>query len=202
MTDLEVQALIVILGPLIVLLGLFLLLVKRYKKVGVNEALVISGGKHMLVEPGTGERKVIGTRIVTGRGAFVMPLIERAERISLEVLRVPLDARKVLTGQREALAVEGIAQVKIRSGEASIRTAAEHFLSKSSAEIAEIVAEVLESRLRSVVGAITAEAIHHSLDGFSRQMAEAAAADLAGMGMELISLSIKDVSAPGRGQNL
>src|ERR1041385_4910822 len=58
-----------------------------YKKVGPNEALVIAGGKGEWITDERGERHRIGFRIVKGGGTLVNPLTERAEVLSLELVR-------------------------------------------------------------------------------------------------------------------
>ncbi len=194
MKDLDPLLLFAIFLPAVLFFALILLIASRFKKVGVHEALVISGGRQIM-DPETGERTVVGTRVATARGTFVMPLIECAERLSLEVLRVPIEADKVLASDRRALAVAGVAQVKVPADEASIRSAAEHFLSKRPEEVAAIVAEVIDGHLRAIADATAVEAIQQSLPELSRRLAEAVAPDLARMGLELISCSIKDVRA-------
>ena len=69
-----------------VLFIVLLFIAGRYQKVGPNEALVISGRGTFRVDPSSGRKERIGYRIVKGGGTVVWPVLERAERLSLEVM--------------------------------------------------------------------------------------------------------------------
>src|SRR5262249_21591151 len=63
------------------------MVVKRYTKVGPNEVLVISGRRHRYIDPDNVER-VRGFRIVKGGGTFVVPVVEKVDILSLELLTI------------------------------------------------------------------------------------------------------------------
>ena len=92
--------LLILIGAVVVVLAIIIIgLAKQYKKVGPNEVLIISGGrKHSVVEP-DGTKRQIGYRMHIGGGTFVMPLIERAEILPLEVITVTIKTPEVLTAQ-------------------------------------------------------------------------------------------------------
>ncbi|HEC83232.1 MAG TPA: flotillin, partial [Firmicutes bacterium] len=98
---------------------------RQYRKVGPNEVLIVSGGlKRTVVEP-DGTRKKIGYRTHIGGGTFVLPLIERAEVLPLEVFTVEVKTSEVLTSQGIPIAIEGTSQVRVKTDDHSIRLAAE-----------------------------------------------------------------------------
>src|SRR3954468_18563201 len=78
----------------------------RYRKVGPNEALIISGGR--------GERGR-GYRIRRGGGTFVVPFLEEAKTLSLEVMTIHVHTPEVYTLHGVPVQVDGIAQIKIDS---------------------------------------------------------------------------------------
>src|SRR3954471_3350330 len=57
----------------------------RYVLVGPNEVLVVSGRKRRILDPDKTTRTV-GYRIIKGGGAFVWPVVEKAQRLSLELM--------------------------------------------------------------------------------------------------------------------
>ena len=64
---------------------LLIAIAKRYKKVGPNEVMIISGRKHSLRNT-DGSVEETGFRIRKGGGAFIWPLFERVDLLSLEVM--------------------------------------------------------------------------------------------------------------------
>lgn len=104
----------------IVFFLLLLAVAKRYRKVGPNQVMIISGGRHRLRAEGAAE--VTGFRIRKGGGAFIWPLIERVDMLSLEVMTLDFTTPEVYTKPGVPIVVDGVAQVKIKGDEGSIRT--------------------------------------------------------------------------------
>ncbi|MBI4788316.1 MAG: flotillin family protein [Chloroflexi bacterium] len=176
-----------------VLFVVLLFIASRYQKVGPNEALIISGRGQMRVDPTTGQKERVGYRIVKGGGTVVWPVVERAERLSLEVMTLEVETPRVYSSQGVALTVDGIAQVKVRSDEISIATSAEQFLSKSTEEIKQVALQTLEGHLRGIVGTLSVEEIYKDRDRFAQRVQEVSAGDMANMGLGIISFTIKDI---------
>ena len=78
-----------------------------------------------------GATEATGFRIKKGGGAFIFPLLERVDVLSLEVMTLDITTPEVYTKPGVPIVVDGVAQVKISGDEASIRTAAEQFLGKT-----------------------------------------------------------------------
>ena len=100
--------------------------------------------------PETGE--IEPYRIVKGGRAFIWPVLERVDLLSLEIMTIEVITDDVYTSQGVAITLEGVAQIKIASDDVSIRTAAERFLSKSRAEIINVAHETLAGHLRAIIG--------------------------------------------------
>jgi flotillin len=176
-----------------VLFIVLLFIAGRYQKVGPNEALIISGRGTTRADPTTGRKERVGYRIVKGGGTIVWPVLERAERLSLEVMTLEVDTPRVYSSQGVAITVDGIAQVKVKSDEVSIATAAEQFLSKSTDEIKQVALQTLEGHLRGIVGTLTVEEIYKDRDRFAQRVQEVSAGDMANMGLGIVSFTIKDI---------
>jgi flotillin len=183
LTVLIVSGLLVIV--LFILLSVF---VGRYVKVGPDEALIVSGRRKKL-----SSGQVVGFRIVRGGATFVWPVLEIAKTMSLRIM--PLDVNSsAYTSQGVQVTVDGIAQVKIDSSQEAIATAAEQFLSLKEDEIKRIATQTLEGHLRSIVGNLTVEEINQNRDAFAQKVQELAAADLANMGLRIISFTIREIN--------
>ncbi len=170
-----------------------LLYASRYRKVGPNEVLVISGRRHRLALP-SGETTQVGFRICKGGGAFVIPIIERYDTLSLELLTLGVGTKdEVYTIEGVPVLVDGVAQVKVRGDDVSIGTAAEQFLSKGQEEIARVATQTLEGHLRAILGTMTVEEIYKNRDLFSNRVQDVAATDLANMGLQIVSFTLKDI---------
>src|SRR5438309_12015484 len=101
-----VVALVVVVLVLIQTVGRLL------RKVGPNQALIVYGAG--------------GTRVITGGSHFVIPLYQRAQEFPLELMSFDVaPPQDLYTSQGVAVNVEAVTQIKVRSDEQSIKTAAE-----------------------------------------------------------------------------
>jgi len=165
----------------------------RYKKVGPNEVMVISGRKFTVSDPQSGQRASRSFRVVKGGGAFILPVLERVDDLSLEIMTIDVITPKVYTVHGVPVTVDGVAQVKIGSDDVSIITAAEQFLSKKSDQIKNIALQTLEGHLRGILGTLTVEEIYKDRDKFAQRVQEVSALDLRNMGLVIISFTIKNI---------
>ncbi len=165
----------------------------RYKKVGPNEVLVISGQNYNVVDNQTGQRSRRSFKIVRGGGAFIWPVVERVDILSLELITIDVLTPKVYTAQGVPVTVDGVAQIKIGSDDVSIVTAAEQFLSKKTDQIKNIALQTLEGHLRGILGNLTVEEIYKDRDKFAQRVQEVSALDLRNMGLVIISFTVKNI---------
>ncbi|MSU28189.1 MAG: flotillin family protein [Pedosphaera sp.] len=173
----------------LIIFGLF---ASRYHKVGPNEVLVASGRKHKNLDP-DGVTRVRGFRIKKGGGTFVWPVFEKVDIISLELMTIDVQTPEVYTSKGVPVKVDGVAQVKIKGDDVSIATAAEQFLSKSTDEIKNVAMQTLEGHLRAILGTMTVEEIYQNRDAFASKVQEVAAGDMANMGLQIVSFTIRDI---------
>jgi len=187
------EAILVAVGMLFVLLVLAGFYASRYKKVGPNQVLVVSGRRRAYVHPVSGQKEVVGFRVVKGGGTFILPVLERVDILSMEILTIEVEVRSVYTVQGVPVHVDGVAQIKIRGDDASIYTAAEQFLSKGPEGIVYVAHETLAGHLRAILGMLTVEEIYKDRDAFAQKVLEVSGGDLANMGLEIVSFVIKDI---------
>jgi flotillin len=183
---------LVIGGIVVVFFMLIFAVARRYKKVGPNQVMVISGRKYKVRQP-DGNIETIGYRVRRGGGAFIVPLFEKVDILSLEVITLDIITPEAYTKPGVPLIVEGVAQVKIKGDETSIRTAAEQFLGKTTDDIKHVALQTVEGHLRAIVGTMTVEDIYKNRDQFSSSVQEVAVGDLANMGLQIVSFTLRDI---------
>jgi flotillin len=180
-------------GSVVFLLFVFMwLYARRYVKVGPNEVLVISGRRRHVREA-DGSVSTVGFRITKGGGAFVWPLVEKYDILSLELMTIDVKTPEVYTLTGVPIIVDGVAQTKVKGDDVSISTAAEQFLSMRQEQIMNIATQTLEGHLRAIVGTMTVEDIYKNRDAFAQSVQEVAAGDLANMGLTIVSFTLRDI---------
>ncbi len=169
-------------AAIVVVLLLLVVLIKRYQKVGPNEAMIVSGAFTKGVP-----------KVVTGGGAFVWPGIQKAEILSLEVITIDVRTPEVYTEKGVPVIVDGIAQIKVHATDQSIRTAGEQFLGRGRNEIMNVAKQTLEGHLRAILGQMEVEDIYKNRDLFAQKVQETSATDFAKMGLEIVSFTLRDI---------
>src|ERR1700730_16903113 len=150
------------------------------RKVGPNQAVIVYGAG--------------GTKVITGGSHFVVPLYQRAQDFSLALMSFDVAPQQSLsTTQGVAMNVEAVTQIKVRSDQESIRTAAEQFLSKTQDDRENLIRLVMEGHLRGIVGQLTVEDLVKDLESVGAKMLRTVSSDMDKMGLEVISFTIKDV---------
>jgi flotillin len=185
----------IVVGTVSILLVFFFFLAiwaSRYTKVGPNQVLIISGRKRKIVDP-DGTTREVGFRLVKGGGRFVLPVIEKVDILSLELLTIDVQTPEVYTSKGVPVKVDGVAQTKVKGDDISISTAAEQFLSKSVDDVKNIAMQTLEGHLRAILGTMTVEEIYQNRDAFAAKVQEVAAGDMANMGLTIVSFTIRDI---------
>src|SRR5204862_5819643 len=161
-------------------------------KVGPNEVLVVSGRKNRYADP-DGTVRMRGFRIVKGGGTFVIPVVEKIDVLSLELLTIDVQTPEVYTSKVVPVKEDGVAQIKVNGDDISIATASEQFLSKGTEDIKNIARQTLEGHLRAILGTMTVEEIYQNRDAFASKVQEVAAGDMANMGLQIVSFTIRDI---------
>src|SRR5213082_215688 len=169
-----VVALVIVVFVLLQVVGRLL------RKVGPNQALIVYGAG--------------GTKVITGGSHFVVPLYQRAQDFSLELMSFDVaPSQDLYTTQGVAVNVEAVTQIKVRSDEESVKTAAEQFLSKPQDVRENLIRLVMEGHLRGIVGQLTVEDLVKDPENVGSKMLKTVTPDMDKMGLEVISFTIKDV---------
>lgn len=175
-----------------IVLAFLLVFITKYRTAGPDEALIITGSylgsKNVHVDESGNKIKII-----RGGGAFILPVFQQAEPLSLLSSKLEVSTPEVYTEQGVPVMADGTAIIKIGGSIEEIATAAEQFLGKPKEERENEAREVLEGHLRSILGSMTVEEIYKNRDKFSQEVQRVASQDLAKMGLVIVSFTIKDV---------
>jgi flotillin len=172
---------IIIVGlAVIAMLALLIALGRMFRKVGPNQAIIVYGFRK--------------PRIIKAGAAVIFPVVETYRELSLELMSFDVAPQQDLyTKQGVAVTVEAVAQIKVRSDEESILTAAEQFLSKSPDQREGLIRLVMEGHLRGIIGQLTVEQIVKEPEMVAERMRSTCMDDMSKMGLEVVSFTIREV---------
>ncbi|XP_071948100.1 flotillin-1-like isoform X1 [Antedon mediterranea] len=153
-----------------------------FEACGPNEAIVVSGCCHTTPE------------MIVGGRAFVWPVIQQMQRLSLNTMTLSISTDNVYTRLGVPISVTGVAQVKVQGqNQEMLKAACQQFLGKSENEIEQVAMETLEGHQRAIMGTMTVEEIYKDRKKFSKNVFEVASSDLVNMGVSVVSYTLKDV---------
>jgi flotillin len=177
---------------LLVLLSLVMgvwLIGRNYIKVSPNTVAVLSGRRRKL-----SDGRFVGYRMVKGGAALRIPVLEKVEYLSLNVMTIGLEIRRAYTIKGVPVSVKAVANVKVRSDDLSLQAAAERFLGMTHEQIQRVIFQTLEGHLRSILGTLTVEEVNSDRTSFAQKLTSEAAVDLEKMGIGVDVLTIQEIS--------
>lgn len=175
-----------------------------YKKAPPTQAIVVTG--FGLSRP----------KVVCGRGVFVLPIVQRADRLNMRLLKIDVKTPEtgVKTKEGVSLWLDSVVTVQVYSenstvsdeevrnaGYDDIRTyinsrqqaAISNFLGMDEAHINEKINDVLQGNLREIVSEMTVDQILTNRKQMAVSVVENARPDLAKMGLEVVTFNVQDV---------
>jgi len=175
-------------GVLALMMGMWLI-GRNYIKVSPNTVAVLSGRRRKLPDG-----RVVGYRMVKGGAALRIPVLEKVEYLSLNVMTIPLEIKRAYTVKGVPVSVKAVANVKVRSDDTSLQAAAERFLGMTHDQIQRVIFQTLEGHLRSILGTLTVEEVNSDRTSFAQKLTTEAAQDLEKMGIGVDVLTIQEIS--------
>src|SRR5688572_3443700 len=188
----ELSNLLIPVIAVLVLLALMMgvwLIVRNYIKVSPNTVAVLSGRRRKLADG-----RFVGYRMVKGGAALRIPVLEKVEYLSLNVITIGLEIKRAYTVKGVPVSVKAVANVKIRSDDTSLQAAAERFLGMTHDQIQRVIFQTLEGHLRSILGTLTVEEVNSDRTSFAQKLTSEAAVDLEKMGIGVDVLTIQEIS--------
>ena len=159
---------------------------------------VVAIGKSMYKIPLTNEAMVVtgpfGSKTVIGKGCFVIPIIQKCGKMSLENIQADFTSRdEIPTKDAINILVDAVANVSISQEPELLKIASSKFLGYSIHDIRQIITPVLEGNIREIISQTTLkELIQGDKKVFAEKVAENVAPNLRDMGLELTTFNIQN----------
>src|SRR5512143_1695953 len=186
---------LILLGAVVALVVLIIVvLALRYRKVGPNEALIIAGGRKHAIALADGTKQKVGYRYRLGGGVFAWPGVEKVFVLPMDIIPVTIRTPEVLTSGGVPIMAEASAQVKVDSSDETIHRAAEQFLGIGRDGIRDVAINVLEGKVREVIGGMSVEESYRGRQEFAKRVAAAVREDFHSIGLIMLSFALKDIS--------
>ena len=154
-----------------------------YRVPAPDEAMLISGGKR-----GMGTAPF---RVVTGHGAFVLPVFRKTRFLTLAMCEAEVDETCV-TKQGIALTVRAVIAFKVGNDTESIVNAGQRFLSDQD-QMSILTGRIFAGHLRSIIGSMTVEEIVTERQKLATEVLETSKAEMATIGLTVDSLQIQSI---------
>lgn len=157
-------------------------ILRLWQKVPPNEILIVYGRG--------------GTKVITGGGGFVWPIIQDAKLMERGVMNVAAQGDQMPTKNNVEVEVDWTAQIQIGESDALIKTAAAAFLDKDQEEIVELIRGSVAGSVRAVIATLTPEEARGDREQFAARVNEIVRDDMERMGLRVTSLNIVEVKDP------
>lgn len=169
-----------------------------YKKISPNVVAVITGRKykHKVSAADGGQENIVerGFRYVVGGGFFLVPIVEKMQEMSLNLISVQVKVHNVPDQNGALVSVDAIANVKILGDAGTLPLAIERFLGNTEEQIKEIIKQTLEGNLRGIVAGMEVEGLLRERQAFTQHVLDEAGSDLGKMGLGIDNLKIQNIT--------
>ncbi|WP_372666894.1 flotillin family protein [Amycolatopsis kentuckyensis] len=154
-----------------------------YRVPAPNEAMLISGGKRS-----HGDSPF---RVVTGHGAFVMPVFRKVRFLTLSMCEAEV-TEVCVTKQAIALTVRAVIAFKVGNDTESIVNAGQRFLSDQD-QMSVLTGRIFAGHLRSIIGSMTVEEIITERQKLATEVLDGSAVEMAKIGLTVDALQIQSI---------
>ena len=159
-----------------------------YKVPAPDEAMLISGGR---------VRSDVPFRVVTGHGAFVLPVFRKVRFLTMAMCESEV-AEKCVTQQGITLNVRAVIAFKVGNDTESIISAAQRFLSDQD-QMAILTGRIFAGHLRSIIGSMTVEQIIRERQKLATEVLDGSKEEMARIGLNVDALQIQSIDDDGLG---
>ena len=159
-----------------------------YRVPAPDEAMLISGARTKSNAP---------FRVVTGHGAFIMPVFRKVRFLTLAMCEAEV-AEKCVTQQGITLNVRSVIAFKVGNDTESIISAAQRFLSDQD-QMAVLTGRIFAGHLRSIIGSMTVEQIIRERQKLATEVLDGSKEEMARIGLTVDALQIQSIDDDGLG---
>lgn len=162
-----------------------ILLINQYKRCPSNKILVIYGA---------GSGKDRPAKCVHGGAAFVLPVIQGYEFLSLEPMTTEIELNGALSLNNIRVNVPSTFTFGISTKPALMNNAAERLLGMTYGAIINQANDIILGQLRLVIATLSIEEINQDREKFLDQINMNVNAELNKIGLEVINVNIRDIT--------
>jgi flotillin len=160
-----------------------------YRVPAPDEAMLVSGGRYGLRDA--------PFRVVTGHGAFVMPMFRKARYLTLAMQESEV-SETCVTKQGISLNVRAVIAFKVGNDPESIVNAGQRFLSDQD-QMSILTGRIFAGHLRSIIGSMTVEEIVTERQKLATEVLDGSKQEMANLGLTVDSLQIQSIDDMGAG---
>ncbi len=161
----------------------------------VNNCLKTCPSNRVLVIYGATLKRGGGTcKTVHGGAAFVWPIIQKSQYLSLEPIQIEIPLRGALSSENIRVNVPSVFTVAIDTKPEVMQNAAIRLLGLSSAEIRKQAEEMIFGQLRQVIASMLIEDINRDREKFLDHIQHSLEPELKKLGLQLINVNITDIT--------
>ncbi|WP_022930684.1 SPFH domain-containing protein [Patulibacter americanus] len=172
-----------------------------------NEALIITGAgskgdnRPRVDDPNAPVvENTMNFKVVTSGGSIVLPVLQRAQRLSLESRTVDLGEHgrglHCVSQQAIPVEVEAVMAFKVGNDRASIANAVTRFQDTPDEVIKQTIKDIAHGHLRTVVGGLTVESLIKDRNALTDEVRDATAVEMQKLGLVIDSFQVKDIRDP------
>jgi flotillin len=169
---------------------LFMLIIiwtRRYKRCPSDKVLVVYG------KVGQGADGSRSAKCIHGGAAFIMPVIQDFQFLSLKPISIEVELKSALSKQNIRVDVPSSFTVGISTEPSIMNNAAERLLGLAVEDIHGIARDIIFGQLRLVIATMEIEEINSNRDKFLANVAHSVEAELKKIGLKLINVNITDI---------
>lgn len=169
-----------VIGVVLIVLVVIFVLKVMYKPAPPNVAMVVTGPTK--------------SRTIIGKGAFVIPIIQRVDYMTLQNIQADFTSRdEIPTKDAINVLVDAVANVAISQDPELLKIAASKFLGYSQEQIRATITPVLEGNIREIISQTTLkELIQGDKKEFAERVVENVSPNLRDMGLDLTTFNIQN----------
>jgi flotillin len=154
-----------------------------YRVPAPDEAMLISGGRYGI--------KGAPFKVVTGHGAFVVPLFRKVRFLTLAMLESEV-SEQCVTRQGISLTVRAVIAFKVGNDTESIVNAGQRFLSDQN-QMSTLAGRIFAGHLRSIIGSMTVEEIVTERQKLATEVLDGSKGEMAKIGLIVDALQIQSI---------
>jgi flotillin len=172
---------------ILILIGILLLFVNRFKRCPSNRILVIYG------KTGQGAAKC-----VHGGAAFVWPVLQASAWLDLEPFVVPIELANALSQENIRVSVPTTVTAAVSIEEGIMQNASVRLLGQTIDDIRKQAQDIILGQMRAVIATMKIEEINRDRQAFMAKVNDAVSVELEKIGLAVINVNIKECSSSAK----